>query len=404
MPLKNTSRSFGFIAKSFHWITALLVLGLLSAGFFMTEMAFSPFKLQIYGLHKSFGILVLMLVAGRILWRFHTPPPEPLETHQRWEKTLSRLIHFLLYAGLIGMPLSGWVMSSAGDFKNSFFGIFELPKLTGKNEDIFRLSRRVHEITALMIIAALGLHMAGAFKHHFIDKDSTLQRMSLANLGVSGGILLALISGILLAVPALLFVKNDVMVELTRETAGETQNAVSDTRARPNQADFWHIDHSESRIQFEVMQYGTPFTGTFENFEGDIVFDPDNLAQSRAHITVDIGSLKTGSADRDEQALGQDWFYTEKYPQAVFKANTFSKTGDNEYLAKGDLTIRGVTIPVDFPFLLEIHNKDQQRIATMTSTLRLQRSEFGIGQGQWESGEAIGDMVVVDIKVRAIRK
>src|SRR5690606_10085078 len=76
--LKNTNKSFGFVSKSFHWVMAIIVLALLSVGFLMTAMGFSPLKLSVYTLHKSFGVLVLILVMGRAGWRLASPRPDAL--------------------------------------------------------------------------------------------------------------------------------------------------------------------------------------------------------------------------------------------------------------------------------------------------------------------------------------
>ena len=130
---------FHFISKSFHWLMAGMILGLLFVGFYMVGLAFSPFKLQVYGLHKSFGILVLVLGILRLGWRFIASSPKPLVTHKRWEKFLSHIIHVVLYGVIFAMPVSGWLMSSAGDFPVGLFGLFEMPDLIAKDQDVLSL-------------------------------------------------------------------------------------------------------------------------------------------------------------------------------------------------------------------------------------------------------------------------
>src|SRR5688572_25366361 len=94
---RNTKDRFGLIHKSFHWIMAVIILLMLSVGFYMTGLGFSPFKLQIYALHKSFGLLILALLTGRILWRLFDKRPAPVPTLKWWENALSKLVHFALY-------------------------------------------------------------------------------------------------------------------------------------------------------------------------------------------------------------------------------------------------------------------------------------------------------------------
>lgn len=399
---------FGIVARTFHWAIALLVLALLSVGFFMTGMEFSPQKLEIYGLHKSFGILVLMLAALRLVWRWTHKPPPALETHQKWEKSLSKFIHFALYAVIFAMPLSGWLMSSAGDFRNSFFGLFEMPDLVAKDQPLFKIMRDVHGWIAYAIIALVGLHVAGAFKHHFIDRDETLKRMTYGRMGLGGGAVLAVLAFGLLAAPIIL-TGLDYMNEQAPDNVVAAAVAV-DQESRdirpamqnPAVATVWNIDKAQSTIRFEATQYGEVFSGEFKNFDGQITFDEANLAASRADITIDISSIDTGSDERDGQARDAEWFDIVQYPQARFTSSVFESLGGNRYQVSGNLTIRGLTMPVSFPFVLQIaeaeHGPD---FAQMDADLSLNRLDFGVGQGQWANAETIGNEVKLTIHVMA---
>lgn len=177
MTLRNTLQAYGSVAKGFHWIVALGVIGLLGMGLYMTRLDPSPAMFQIYALHKSIGITILALAVLRVLWRFSNPHPQSLPNHLPWEKALSRVIHFLLYVSLFVMPLSGWIMSSAKGFSVSVFGWFTLPDFVKPNDALAGLAADIHEIAAYTLIVMVGLHFAGALKHHVIDRDSTLRRM-----------------------------------------------------------------------------------------------------------------------------------------------------------------------------------------------------------------------------------
>ena len=191
----NTENAFGWISRSFHWLIALMILVLLILGFWMEGLTPNPFKFEMYGLHKAFGILVLFLGALRLIWRFTQTVPLSLPTHAGWERFLSKTIHIVLYISIIGMPLSGWVMSSAGGHPVSIFGLFEMPALVEKNKEISGAARLAHELFAYALIGAVGLHIIGALKHHVIDHDETLRRMG-------GSILVAFIGLVLLLVSA----------------------------------------------------------------------------------------------------------------------------------------------------------------------------------------------------------
>jgi cytochrome b561 len=177
MNWRNTAEHYGGVAKTFHWVLALLAIGMLGVGLYMTGLELGPQKLQIYGLHKSVGACILLLVGLRLLWRLANVQPLALPSHQKWEKSLAHVIHTLLYLSLFLMPLSGWVMSSAKGFSVSVFGWFTLPDFVAPDKDLAEIAVIVHEIVAYAMIVMIALHFAGAMKHHVIDRDSTLRRM-----------------------------------------------------------------------------------------------------------------------------------------------------------------------------------------------------------------------------------
>lgn len=199
MQIKNTDTSYGLISKSMHWIIGGLMIFLLYLGITMEAMPPSPDKWQAYGLHKALGILVLALVIARIIWKHIAGKMPPIETHKSWERMLSTAVHVLLYLGMIGLPLSGWVMSSAGGHPIHFFGLFEVPPIVGENKEIGDIAHSIHGLAGSAIIAAIALHFIGAAKHHILDKDSTVMRMVSKNRVIS--LIILLLFGTLLIAP-----------------------------------------------------------------------------------------------------------------------------------------------------------------------------------------------------------
>ncbi|MCB9990376.1 MAG: cytochrome b/b6 domain-containing protein [Rhodospirillales bacterium] len=393
MGVKNTTESYGIAAKGLHWVMALMVLGLLLLGFYMGGLDFSPFKLSLYGWHKSFGTLVLFLVAFRLAWRLANPRPAHIKTHKGWEKALAALVHILLYAGMIVMPLSGWLMSSAGDFAHSFFGLFEMPDLVGKDKDLFRQMREVHEVGAFMILAAIFLHAAGAFKHHFIDKDGTLRRMLPAmcpRLGAG----LALLLFVTLAGGAVLFAvleeehesKEAAPVQVSVGSPASPEIGAHDITA-------WQIVKEQSRISFQVTVQGETFSGTFEDFDGVIRFDPDKLDQSFADISVQIASVKTGSEERDSYIRMPVWLDAQAFPAARFVSTRFTADRQGGYVVDGALTLRGVSADMSIPFTLDI-NDDR---ADMQARFTISRPDYGIGGEEWGGGDTVGHQVDITV-------
>ena len=177
MILRNTHDHYGAMAKGFHWVIALLILGLIAVGLIMTRMDPSPQMFKIFALHKSIGITVLALASLHLLWRILSVHPVPLPGHQQWEKMLSKVIHRLLYVAMFLMPMTGWLGSSAKGYSVSVFKLFTLPNLVAPNDDLAKIFWTIHEYAAYTLIAMIALHFAGAIKHHIIDRDETLWRM-----------------------------------------------------------------------------------------------------------------------------------------------------------------------------------------------------------------------------------
>ena len=150
---------------------------MIGLGLYMVRQDPSPFMFKLYFWHKSIGATVLALVALRLMWRLSVLYPAPLPSHRRWEKILAKTVHAFLYAALLALPLSGWIMSSAKGFSVSVFGWFTLPDLVDDNKSLAMRATEFHEITAYALIGFLCLHIGGALKHHIIDRDDTLRRM-----------------------------------------------------------------------------------------------------------------------------------------------------------------------------------------------------------------------------------
>ena len=176
MQIKNTKNNFGWVAIIFHWVMALLILGMLGVGLYMKRLPIGLEKLQLYGLHKSFGILVLMLVIVRVCWRMINITPS-LATLPSWEKYSARAVHYAFYFFMFAMPLTGWLMTSAAGLAPSFFGLFTLPNLVAPDDHLRHLLAETHKYLAFALIATVCLHVAAVLKHQFIDKDAILRRM-----------------------------------------------------------------------------------------------------------------------------------------------------------------------------------------------------------------------------------
>ncbi len=167
-------------SRILHWTMSIIILGLLALGIYMAD--FMPQdaenKFMIYDLHKSFGALVLILIFIRIFNRFINKAPALPEGLPKIEKIASHLVHVALYLLMIGVPLSGYLMSNAYGFPVHLFSL-QLPMLIAAQPENGHFFAECHEVLAYSLIAAIGLHVAGALKHRFFDKpeNDVLGRM-----------------------------------------------------------------------------------------------------------------------------------------------------------------------------------------------------------------------------------
>ncbi len=177
MALKNTSDSFGWLAKTFHWLIGLAIITLWIVGTLMIDMENNPTKFTIYGIHKATGIVVLTLAVLAFTWRTVNAKPDLPETIPNWQKHAASLIKYALYGCMLLMPLSGWAMSSAAGYPVSIYGLFEIPALVEKDEAAKDLYKYLHGLLGNITLLLVTLHVAAALKHHFINKDGVLRRM-----------------------------------------------------------------------------------------------------------------------------------------------------------------------------------------------------------------------------------
>ena len=164
-------------AMLLHWMIAVLIFGLFPLGLYMSELALSPRKIELYAWHKWFGLTVLLLVVLRVLWRVgHRPPPLPASV-PRWQALVADALHKLLYLLILAIPLSGWALSSAAGVQVVWWGVLPLPSLLAPDHALARQLAEVHEWLNFTMAALVVAHVGAALKHQFVDRDGVLLRM-----------------------------------------------------------------------------------------------------------------------------------------------------------------------------------------------------------------------------------
>ena len=176
MPFRNTTHAWGSLSKAFHWLIVLLIINQWLIAERADELK-GLAKLEALAWHKSFGMTVLMLAVLRLAWRLMNPVPELATETRPWERLLAKVSHVLLYALIFAMPLTGWMMSSAKNYPVSWFKLFQFPDLVAPAEQTFHRMHDLHHLLFNVLVGVALLHVAGALKHHFIDRNDVLKRM-----------------------------------------------------------------------------------------------------------------------------------------------------------------------------------------------------------------------------------
>ena len=165
----------------------------------------------------------------------------------------------------------------------------------------------------------------------------------------------------------------------------------------------WSVDGSHSSVNFEIRHFFTKVPGTFEDFEATILFDPENLAESSIEATIHAATINTKHERRDGDLRGENFFEVETYPTITFVSSSIEKTGENEFVAHGELTVKDVTKAFDMPFtLLGITDhpfREGRQVAGISSDFTIMRNDFGIGKGNWVTDAILSYDVDVSINL-----
>ncbi|MDE4132089.1 cytochrome b/b6 domain-containing protein [Phaeobacter sp. QD34_3] len=400
MPARNTFSTYGSVTKAFHWLTALLIFSAFPLGYFANELAHhiqSPDfdgaqstlarAALLFSLHKTVGVAVFFTALLRILWAVTQEKPGLLHPDNRPEALAAETVHWALYISLVAVPLSGWIHHAATTgFAPILWPFGQSLPFVPKSDAVAALFGGLHEILIWALAVALALHIAGALKHHVIDRDSTLRRM----LPGSGQMpeppaqhhsplpAFAAIAGFvaILGAGTLLGLTEDHSDRVSTQAAEAPSEATVATA--PASSGGWTVE--EGTLSISILQMGSEVTGQFADWSAVIDFE-DPAAPGPAgevDVTIAIPSLSLGSVT--DQAMGADYFDSATYPTARFKA-MIEKTADG-YQATGPLTIRDQSVALTLPFDLTL---DGDR-ASMSGRTTVNRLDFNIGQGTQDEG------------------
>ncbi len=391
MSRRSTVQSYGAISRLFHWTTAALILANIPLGAIANRLPYDSaqalaLKAQVFSIHKTLGVVVFLIALGRIVWTLFETHPAPLHPDRRGELWLAGLVHWMLYVSLVAVPLTGWVHHAAvTGFAPILWPFGQTLPFVPQSEAVATTAGSLHWVFTKLLVGSVLLHVAGALKHHFVDRDATLRRMWRGTSAPDRVVWPR--ASVLPALAAVaLFGLGAAVVALPR--GGQTPAATATaTQAPIPTAGNWQV--TEGTLGFGVQQMGQAVAGQFANWTADIRFDPAS-GTGAVTVTIDTGSLTLGSVT--QQAKSADFFDTAQFPQAIFAAEIAPT--DTGYEARGTLTLRGAVQPVTLPFTLDL-NGDTAR---MTGSIRLDRRDFGVGVSYGdESSVGFGVDVIISL-------
>lgn len=374
-----------------------------------------------FQLHKSVGITILLLSVLRVGWRLVAPRPAAV-AGPRWAMTLSGLVHLGFYVVMIGAPLTGWILVSTSDTKvdTLLFGSIPWPHLPVP-QWLGEPSEELHEILPKVGIALFVQHVAGALRHQYLLGTPILARMLPGGKGKAvGAVLLAaaiMLGAIVLgkiadpkgakalpiaAAPAESVPADTPAVEaepVAEEKEEASEVAAAEEPEAVKEPRNWTVAPG-GRLGFTAQWNGEPVNGSFGKWSGSILFAPEALDASKVDISIDLVSVDTGDSQRDGTLTDSDFFDTGRFAKASYRASSFKALGGDRYRADGTLTLRGVSKPVPLAFTLTVTgNKARAR-----GTARIDRTSFGVGQGEYASTAEIAGPVAISFDFSATAK
>ncbi len=166
-------------------------------------------------------------------------------------------------------------------------------------------------------------------------------------------------------------------------------------------ATVWATDAARSTLTFVATQAGGEFEGRFRRFTPAITFDAADLAHARFSVAIDATSAETGEQERDNTLKGKDFFAVQQWPAARFETLAFKATGNGGYEATGRLTLRNVTRDVRLPFTFK--PSADGRTAVLAGGTTVQRLDYGVGQGEWQDTQWVGNEVRIRFELQLRR-
>ena len=168
--------AYDSVAKVLHWLVAALIVALYLIGFLMPGIGRGMQPGMAMNLHISLGFVALALIAVRLVWRL-ARPVAPSPDLPRWQRNVSEAMHWILYALVLAVTLTGWFYASMRGWSITLFGSIPVPPLTAPGSPFGRALGLLHESLIWALLAVTALHVAAALVHHLVYRDDVMRRM-----------------------------------------------------------------------------------------------------------------------------------------------------------------------------------------------------------------------------------
>lgn len=174
--LTNSQHRYGLITRCLHWLIAVTIIAQIILAIAMKNIK-SPIVRDLYSVHKSLGLTLLLLGTLFVVWRFFNKRPSLPKAIPLWQRYAANGVQFCLYCLILIIPLSGWFMSTAAGYAPSFWGWFTMAAPIAHNKAVASFFGSVHEVCAWVMGVLIVIHILAALKHALINRDGVLKQI-----------------------------------------------------------------------------------------------------------------------------------------------------------------------------------------------------------------------------------
>lgn len=391
-----TSKPYHLVARILHWLIALLMFWAIALGLIAEDLPNSPEKIELFVLHKSAGFTVLVLAVVRLIWRFINPPSS-LGLKPIQEK-MAAAGHWGLYILMLAVPVSGWLLNSTAGYPFAWFNLIPISNIPGVNSESRAFFSSLHVyLFYVMALMVLG-HIAMLIVHKQFDGINLLPRMLPGKITSRASALVFTLSVLL---GFTIYKANqagddadDAVVASKPSQSSSAVEQVSMESGSPR----WQLVSTPDNFLFTNSYAGQPFVGAIRQFEPVILFNPAEPGNGVIDVNIETQSITTNNKDWDATIKGSQWFSTKEFPNAHYLSRDIHSE-DGKFVANGELTLKGITKPIQVTFEWQQDGAN----ATFIGTAIIDRREFNIGSGSWATDDSVAFDVMLDINLRLER-